>query len=62
MLTLYHQALIDMMESNDTSIKANLEADEKSSVIRELVESLAAAGAIAAADVQGIVSAIMKRE
>src|SRR5947208_8893701 len=24
MLTLYHQALIDMMESNDTSIKANL--------------------------------------
>jgi len=47
---------------NVASIKANLEADDKSSVIRELVESLAAAGAIAAADVQGIVSAIMKRE
>jgi len=47
---------------NVASIKANLEADEKSSVIRELVESLAKAGAIAAADVQGIVAAIMKRE
>ena len=47
---------------NVASIKANLEADEKSSVIRELVESLAAAGAIAAADAQGIVAAIMKRE
>src|SRR2546423_1218583 len=47
---------------NIASIKANLEADDKSSVIRELVESLAAAGAIAAADVPGIVAAIMKRE
>ena len=47
---------------NVASIKANLEADDKSSVIRELVESLAAAGAIAAADAQGIVAAIMKRE
>jgi len=47
---------------NVASIKANLEADEKSSVIRELVESLAKAGAIAAADVQGIVAANMKRE
>src|SRR6266404_2864321 len=47
---------------NVASMKANLEADEKSSIIRELVESLAAAGAIAAGDVQGIVAAIMKRE
>src|SRR3954454_7865735 len=47
---------------NVASIKANLEADEKSSVIRELVESLAAAGAVAADDVPGIVAAIMKRE
>src|SRR6059036_3919483 len=47
---------------NVASIKAYLEADDKSSVIRELVESLAAAGAIAAADAQGIVAAILKRE
>jgi PTS system fructose-specific IIA component/PTS system nitrogen regulatory IIA component len=47
---------------NVASIKANLEADEKSTVIQELVHSLASAGAIAAADVPGIVAAIMKRE
>jgi PTS system nitrogen regulatory IIA component len=44
------------------SIKADLEADDKPGVIRELVESLAAAGAIPAADVAGIVAANMKRE
>jgi PTS system fructose-specific IIA component/PTS system nitrogen regulatory IIA component len=47
---------------NVASMKANLAADDKPSVIREMVESLAAAGAIAAADVDGIVAAIMKRE
>src|SRR6266566_125135 len=47
---------------NVASIKANLQADEKSTVIRELVDSLAAAGAVAPADAPGIVAAIMKRE
>src|SRR5437868_6272377 len=47
---------------NVGSIKADVQADEKPAVIRELVESLAAAGAIAPDQVQGIVSAIMKRE
>jgi PTS system fructose-specific IIA component/PTS system nitrogen regulatory IIA component len=47
---------------NVSSIKADLSADDKPTVIRELVNSLAAAGAIAEHDVQGIVSAIMKRE
>jgi mannitol/fructose-specific phosphotransferase system IIA component (Ntr-type) len=44
------------------AIRAELRADDKPSVIRELVEALAAAGAIQAADVDGIVGAIMKRE
>jgi mannitol/fructose-specific phosphotransferase system IIA component (Ntr-type) len=47
---------------NVASIKADLGADEKSGVIRELVEALAGAGAVASGDVPGIVSAIMKRE
>ena len=47
---------------NVASIKADLAADEKPLVIRELVEALAASGAIAEAEVQGIVAAIMKRE
>jgi PTS system fructose-specific IIA component/PTS system nitrogen regulatory IIA component len=47
---------------NVPSIRADLKADDKPEVIRELVQSLADAGAIAAADVGGIVSAIMKRE
>src|SRR5262245_22699159 len=47
---------------NVTSIKADLEADDKPAVIRELVESLAQSGAIAAEDVDGIVGAVMKRE
>jgi PTS system fructose-specific IIA component/PTS system nitrogen regulatory IIA component len=47
---------------NVASIKADVQADEKPAVIRELVESLAAAGAIGQDQVQGIVGAIMKRE
>jgi PTS system fructose-specific IIA component/PTS system nitrogen regulatory IIA component len=47
---------------NVTSIKANLAADDKPAAIRELVESLASAGTIAAGDVESIVAAIMKRE
>jgi PTS system fructose-specific IIA component/PTS system nitrogen regulatory IIA component len=47
---------------NVASIRADLAADEKPAVIRELVEGLAAAGAIQAPDVDGIVAAIMKRE
>jgi mannitol/fructose-specific phosphotransferase system IIA component (Ntr-type) len=47
---------------NVASIKADLGADDKPTVIRELVDSLAAAGAIAEREVPGIVSAIMKRE
>lgn len=47
---------------NVASIKADVAADDKPSAIRELVGSLAAAGAIAAGDVEGIVAAIMKRE
>jgi PTS system nitrogen regulatory IIA component len=47
---------------NVASIKADLTADDKPAAIRELVESLAASGAIAAADAAGIVAAIMKRE
>jgi len=45
-----------------TAIKADLAADEKPDAIRELVQSLSGAGAIAAGDVEGIVAAIMKRE
>ena len=47
---------------NVASIRADLAADEKPDAIRELVEGLASAGAIAATDVPGIVAAIMKRE
>ena len=47
---------------NVASIKADVGADDKPAVIRELVESLAQAGAIAANDVEGIVGAVMKRE
>jgi len=47
---------------NVASIKADVASDEKPEVIRELVESLAGAGAIAADQVEGIVAAIMKRE
>lgn len=44
------------------AIKADLTSLDKPGVIRELVTSLSAAGAIKAADVEGIVAAIMKRE
>src|SRR4029078_6305221 len=47
---------------NVSSIKADLSADDKPAVIRELVNSLAAAGAIDEIAVPGIVWAIMKRE
>jgi PTS system nitrogen regulatory IIA component len=47
---------------NVASIKADIEADEKPDVIRELVKSLASAGAIPGGEVEGIVAAIMKRE
>ena len=47
---------------NVASIKADVATNDKPAVIRELVESLANAGAIHAADVPGIVAAIMKRE
>ena len=44
------------------AMKADLVAEDKESVIRELVEGLASAGAIKTADVDGILAAIMKRE
>src|SRR4051794_31974206 len=47
---------------NTASIRADLTAEDKPTIIRELVESLARAGAIAEHDVTGIVAAIMKRE
>ena len=43
---------------NVASIKADLAADDKPAAIRELVESLAASGAISAADAPGIIAAI----
>jgi nitrogen PTS system EIIA component len=44
------------------SIKSDVTAGDKPEVIRELVQSLADAGAIQASEVEGIVAAIMKRE
>ena len=44
------------------AIKADIQSLDKPGVIRELVESLAAAGAVKPADAEGIVAAIMKRE
>jgi PTS system fructose-specific IIA component/PTS system nitrogen regulatory IIA component len=44
------------------AIKADLTADDKEGVIRELVESLVGAGALQAEDLDGILKAIMKRE
>lgn len=44
------------------AIKADLAADDKEGVIRELVESLVASGALKTEDMDGIVKAIMKRE
>ena len=45
-----------------SAIKADVAAFDKPGAIRELVESLAAAGSIKQADTEGIVAAIMKRE
>lgn len=45
-----------------SAIKAQLAADDKESVIRELVGSLTAAGEIKEAEQESIVKAIMKRE
>ena len=44
------------------ALKAELTADDKESVINELVTALVNAGAIKAADQESIVKAIMKRE
>ncbi len=44
------------------AIKASVTALDKPDVIRELVEGLAASGAINAADQEGIIAAILKRE
>ena len=44
------------------AIKANLTADDKEGVIRELVESLVGSGALQGEDLDGILKAIMKRE
>jgi PTS system fructose-specific IIA component/PTS system nitrogen regulatory IIA component len=44
------------------AIRADLEADDKESVIREMAQALVDAGKIAARDFEGIVQAILKRE
>jgi PTS system fructose-specific IIA component/PTS system nitrogen regulatory IIA component len=44
------------------AIRANLEAQDKEGVIREMVGALLAAGKIAEAELESIVKAIMKRE
>jgi len=44
------------------AIQANLDAEDKEDVIRELVASLVNGGAISETDRDGIVAAIMKRE
>jgi PTS system fructose-specific IIA component/PTS system nitrogen regulatory IIA component len=45
-----------------SAIRADLATEDKPAVIRELVQSLADAGAIRAGDMEGIIGAIMKRE
>ncbi len=44
------------------AIRADLDADDKEGVIREIVGALHAAGKIVADDAEGIVKAILKRE
>ncbi len=44
------------------AIKANIISRDKPGVIRELVEALAASGALQGADPENIIAAIMKRE
>ena len=44
------------------AVRADLAADDKESVIREIAQALLDAGKIAAAEFEGIVKAILKRE
>src|SRR5579863_1969804 len=44
------------------AVRADLTADDKESVIREMAQALLAAGKIAPSEFEGIVKAIMKRE
>ena len=44
------------------AIRANLKADDKEAVIREMIQALLAAGKIEASEFESIVKAIMKRE
>ena len=44
------------------AIRSRIEAQSKEGVIREMVQALVEAGRIAAADQEGIVKAVMKRE
>ncbi|MFM8435135.1 MAG: PTS sugar transporter subunit IIA, partial [Planctomycetia bacterium] len=44
------------------AIRADVDADTKQGVIREMAEALVEAGKIAPSDLDGIVKAIMKRE
>src|SRR5271154_4901374 len=44
------------------AIRAELKADDKEGVIREIVDALLAAGKISGEEVQSIVKAILKRE
>jgi len=47
---------------SNEAIRAKLEAEEKEGVIREMTQSLVAAGKITQGELDGIVRAIMKRE
>jgi PTS system fructose-specific IIA component/PTS system nitrogen regulatory IIA component len=44
------------------AVRADLTADDKESVIREMVQALLAAGKIAPSEFEGIIKAILKRE
>lgn len=44
------------------AIRSHIHADSKEGVVREMAQSLVDAGKIAAADLEGIVKAILKRE
>lgn len=44
------------------AIKTDLQADDKESAIRELVQALASAGAVPSGEYDAIIAAIMKRE
>ncbi len=47
---------------NNDAIKADLEADDKEGVIREVATALLQAGSIEEAEFEGVVQAILKRE